>query len=177
MLVLIIALLVLLCGSAAATATRREPVVEELRLHQRIVAQGDDLLLSWRVRHVRTITVRDGGGRRHTIPAWRGEGLTPLPVRSAGWLWIEVTNGSHTVRRLLGPVRLVTAPSISHVTIGDPDLHSIADADVEGLVDGLARVAGALPDWRTAKPPSIPLGPEPRQVPGPLEPEGTHRAE
>lgn len=148
--VAVVVLVALLVGEKVAV----RPTVDQLRLRQRIVAEGDDVLLDWRVHDACTITVRDPAGYRHRIGARGGQGTTPLRLRSDGYLVVEVSNLGRTVTTVVGPVRIVRMPAIRHVTIGDPDLHRASDADVADLADGLHRLARVLPDWRTARPPA-----------------------
>jgi hypothetical protein len=112
------------------------------------------VLLLWRVRDALTITVRDADGRRYRIRAHRGEGTTPLRVRSNGYLHVEVSNFFRIVTTAVGPVRIVPMPMIHRATIRDPALNRASDADIADFADGLHRLADVLPDWRTARQPA-----------------------
>ena len=160
----ILAVVVVLAMLLVAEKVAVRPTVEWMRLQQRIVCEGDEVLLRWRVCDARTITVRDSAGNSHRISARGGEGTTPLRIRSGGYLLVEVSNGRRKVTTAVGPVRIVPMPAIRHATIGDPDLHRASDGDVADLADSLHRLADVLPDWRAAR------GPAPRPATDPERP-------
>jgi hypothetical protein len=145
-----VALVLFLAGLKLAAL----PTVHLMQLHQRIVPEGDEVLLVWRVRDAGTITVRDSVGNRHRIAARKGEGTTPLRVRANGYLHVEVSNLGRKVTTVVGPVRIVPMPMIRYATVGDPDLHRGSDPDTAELADSLHRLADVLPDWRTARRPA-----------------------
>ncbi|GAB3243353.1 hypothetical protein GCM10027456_11750 [Kineosporia babensis] len=132
------------------------PVVHRLELADRFLVSGDSVLLYWHVEHADRIAVWEGICVKHEINVRSGRGVSPLPLRTGGWLRVEIANHRHTRRLKLGPLQVVKVPTISHVSLPDLDLRRISDARIESLAGLLNRIGERVPSWRTARPPAPP---------------------